>query len=264
MRRPQSPPVVPEVSAAAHYAHDLRNLLATVLGHAELQLDQLDPGDRAAGEAEGSSLARSLQAIHLTAGKAAAICEEMVLELRRGAAPARPPERFALAEVARAAAEVVRARSGSPLRLDLDGCEEVEVLASRPCVERAVLNLLWNAQEASQSVSADRARVRTRGGQAAAGPGGEVAAPGPGRPEGRLGDLTQPFRSVQRPASGAGAGGGGGGEPGRPRGLGLTTVQETMRRCGGQLRGRNAPGGGAVIRLEFPNPASGELSGFPG
>ncbi len=244
MRRRSIPPVHPDPRETAHDAHDLRNLLASVIGHAELQLD------RVVQDGHDAALARSLEAIHHTASKAAGICEQLIGRMRSGFA--HPPEPVALAEVARAAVRILEAHGAEPPRVELEGPEELTVLADRPGLERAVLNLLWNAHEANAIGAAPGGALSTRWGSDAAGPWLEVADRGPGLPEGRLGSLAEPFLSGRASAAGG------------VRGLGLDAVLETLRRCGGRLQGRNAPGGGAVLRMEFPVPAAEAAGGRVG
>ncbi len=218
-----SPPQDDVAPEAALAAHDLRNLLSTVLGHAELQLRALDDGG-----SNPELLRESLTAMQLAANRASALCEGMLAHDE-----ADRVEPVDLGELARAAGELLMTRSGGALELCLAGEDGVQIHGRHDAIERALLNLMWNAVDA-QSAS-PRQELRLEWGQDATGPWLEVSDRGPGLPGGQLGDLERAGRSTR-----------GGG-----RGLGLAGVARTMRQHGGRLQGRNRDGGGAVLRLEF-------------
>lgn len=218
-----SPPQDEVAPEAALAAHDLRNLLSTVLGHAELQLRILDDGG---GQPE--ALRESLEAMQLAATRASTLCEAMLAH-----DDADRVEPLDLGEMARVAGELLMTRSGGAVELRLAGEEGIQVHGQHDAIERALLNLMWNAVDAQSSNPSQELRLEW--GQDTTGPWLEVADRGPGLPGGKLGDLERAGRSTR-----------GGG-----RGLGLAGVARTMRRHGGRLRGRDRDGGGAVLRLEF-------------
>lgn len=216
---------------AALFAHDLKNLLATVLGHAELQYRRLDD----VGGAD-TELGASLRAIQLTGGRAVEICEDL-LAIARGARDAWEP--VDLAGVAAAAASIFEARAEPGERCRLEGARGAEVAGSRLSLERAALNLLWNGWEAACTAGVERPALALRWGAGRSGSWLEVQDNGPGLPGGSLAGLAEPYRSTKSPGAGP------------ARGLGLHAVAGILRVHGGRLTGRNAPAGGAVLRMEF-------------
>ena len=226
---------------AAFIAHDLRNLLASVLGHLELHEHRI--GDRE------PDLRESFSAMRLAAGQAVGICEDLLAMSHGGRDELRPLD---LGSAARRAAELFRSRSGDCVPCQLEGPTGVRVMGHRTRLERAILNLLWNGLEAAlegrslarggtgPAPAAGAGGIRVRWGSGPTAPWLEVQDSGPGLPDGRLGALIQAFRSGRA-------------EPDDTlRGLGLTSVVSVMRLHGGRLVGRNAgAGGGAVMRLEF-------------
>ena len=209
---------------AALAAHDLRNLLATVLGHADLQLQASEDGGT-----DPAALRESLQAMRLAAGRAATLCDEL-LALESGGGRSEPVE---LGELAQGAAELLLTGAGGGVELRLAGERPVTVHGSRDALERALLNLLWNALDAQRGSANPELRVSWGAGEAGAWL--EVADRGPGLPGGAIGDLSAAGRSTR----------------GDGRGLGLHAVARTMRRHGGRLHGGARDGGGALLRLEF-------------
>ena len=119
-------------------AHDLKNLLAVVLGHAELQSSRLE-------ESGDESLLVSLKAIRLHAGRAASVCEDLLaLASVEKAAVAE----ISLAELAETTTELFQDRSGAVLECLPPASKDVTVFGSRNAVGRALLNLVWNALDA--------------------------------------------------------------------------------------------------------------------
>jgi len=217
----------------ATLAHDLKNLLASVVGHADLQLVRLR------AEEAGSGLTRSLEAIRLSAGRAAQVCEE-ILAVSGGRRRVRQP--VELGSVARAALQLLRARTDTDFRSRADGPAGLCVQGSRLALERAVLNLLWNALEACGGPGGEPAEIELAWGRGHSGPWIEVRDNGPGLPGGTLGTLARPFQSSHPdPRGGSGV-----------RGLGLYAAAGILREHGGRLTGRNRRDrAGAVLRLEF-------------
>ncbi len=218
----------------AALAHDLKNLLASVVGHADLQLVRLRSAEA------GSDLTRSLEAIRLSADRAAQVCEEIVAV---SGGRRRVREAVELGSVARTALQLLRAAADTGFQARMEGPSGLCVRGSRLALERAVLNLLWNALEACRGPGCGRAaEIEVAWGRGHSGPWIEVRDNGPGLPGGTLGILSRPFQST-RPEAGAGAG---------VRGLGLFAAAGILREHGGRLTGRNRRDGtGAILRLEF-------------
>ena len=216
------------IADPAMVAHDLKNLLAVVLGHAELQ--------RARAEEMGGdeSLLNSLRAIHANAGRAASVCEDLL-------ALASPKEArattFSLKELAEATAELFLDRSGLVLEcIPPSHPDEIKVTGSRNALGRALLNLVWNALDAVADREAPWIGLRWG---ITDGPWIEVVDNGPGLPTGNLGNLAEAFNSTHAGDDVA-------------RGLGLTLATLVMREQGGRLIGFNrSSSSGAIMRLEF-------------
>ncbi len=205
-----------------HLAHDLRNLLQAVHGHAELQLHALRGGG------SGPDLGESLQAIRRAADHAVTLCEDLLQSAQGRPAPFGAVD---LGEVAHSAAALFLARAGSAAELELCGPEErVVVRGRRLDLERALLNLLWNALEAMEEHDLPP-RLRLSWGADFL----EVRDHGPG------------FDPAKAAAPRAGDHG-----DGRVHGIGLASVRHVAAAHGGRLVVSAAgEGRGAVCRLEF-------------
>jgi signal transduction histidine kinase len=216
---------------AAMAAHDIRNLLGTVIGHADLQLSTFMGGN---GDISPANLHTSLDAIRLSAAHASTLCEEMLAIANGQATKLLPVD---LASTAAEAAEIFSGSAAGAVEVKVEGPEHLQVRGHRMDLQRAMLNLMWNALEAMHGVA--DAVLLVRWGEHEDGAWLEVVDSGPGLPDGHLSDLTRPFRSTN-------------GDGGKVRGLGLHSVARLMRRLGGRLLGSNREdGGGAILRLEF-------------
>ena len=224
----------PEPPEAALAAHDIKNLLAAVIGHADLQLQAVRQGHIGGESSRARDLCSSLDAIRLSAAHAMTLCEEML-----ALADGRPPQLCPvdLGTLAAAAVELFRTRVGDVVQVHTDGPAALSVQGHRTDLQRTLLNLMWNAFDAMDG-QADK-RILVRWGEEEGSAFVEVVDCGPGLPAGHLADLTRPFRSSKH------------GE-GKIRGLGLHAAARVMRRHGGRLLGRNrSDGDGAVLRLQF-------------
>ena len=225
---------------AAMAAHDIRNLLGMVIGHADLQLSAFK-GDNGAILADG--LRCSLESIRLSAAHASTLCEEMLAIANGQAVKLLPVD---LASAAAEAAEIFCARAAGAVEVKVEGPQHLQVRGHRMDLQRAMLNLMWNALEAMHGVA--DATLVVRWGEHEDGAWLEVVDSGPGLPDGHLLDLTRPFHSNH----GDNGDNGDNGDGGKVRGLGLHSVARLMRRLGGRLLGSNREdGGGAILRLEF-------------
>jgi two-component system C4-dicarboxylate transport sensor histidine kinase DctB len=221
-----TPPTTQAIADPALVAHDLKNLLAVVLGHAELQSSRLE-------ESGDELLLVSLKAIRLHAGRAASVCEDLLaLASVEKAAVAE----ISLAELAETTTELFQDRSGAVLECLSPASKDVTVFGSRNAVGRALLNLVWNALDAVEGH--DDGWIGLRWGEQE-NPWIEVVDNGPGLPEGELGNLVKAFHSTRTDGS-------------QPRGLGLTLAALVMKEQGGRLLGSNRQSSsGAIMRLEF-------------
>ncbi|HEX9794297.1 MAG TPA: HAMP domain-containing sensor histidine kinase [Planctomycetota bacterium] len=226
---PGKDPGESEGTRAAFAVHDLKNLLATVRGHAELQLERMP-----AGAPVDAALRQSLESIRLASDRAVRLCRGY---LEAAGGRLRQQEAVAVGELVRGALRLFQGRVGDGLRSRASGPPEIVISGVRDDLERAVLNLLWNARDAlfrAERTGQD-GLVRVSWGEDATGAWIEVADNGPGLPEGRV------------PAAGTSASG-----SSPAHGLGLTEVARIARQHGGRLRGCNHPvTGGAILRLEF-------------
>lgn len=213
---------------AALLVHDVRNLLHAAHNHAEILECELT----AAAQRE------RLRAIRQSVAFAASLCEDL---LAAAAAGRKAP--FAdvdLGTVATSATAAFRALAGDGVAVQFAGPEErIFVRGRQTEIERAILNLMWNALDAMQQAQVAAPRLDLAWGREARGAFFQVRDYGPGLPAGKLGDLTQAFRSGHAPG-------------GLVRGLGLTGVQRILQEHHGALEsGAAASGPGAVLRLQF-------------
>jgi C4-dicarboxylate-specific signal transduction histidine kinase len=158
-----------------------------------------------------------------------------MLALADGRPPVLAP--LSIAEAVNEAAEIFSARVAFAIDVEIEGNSAIKVHANRTDLQRALLNLMWNAFDALDAIA--DAHLLIRWGETVSGPWIEVVDNGPGLPEGHLSDLTEPFKTSK----------GGGG---KVRGLGLHSVARVMRRQNGRLLGSNRKSGtGAILRMEF-------------
>ena len=233
LTHPRSSPAE-EAEAAAMVAHDVRNLLAQAHMHAELRLADLGAAPPPAG---GSELADSLRAIRRSVAQAVTLCAELLAAAGGRPAPMQPVD---LEQVVHSAAALFRARAGKAARLQLAGAgERVIVHGRRMEIERALLNLLWNALEAMEESGVAEPRADLSWGRGHDGPWLQVRDHGPGLSSASLAELAQPFRTTRE-------------EDGRVRGLGLASVHRILRAHGGALEAEPpASGPGTVMRMRF-------------
>jgi signal transduction histidine kinase len=209
-----------EVSAGI--AHEFRNGLATIQGHTQLALRG------AAAEQREDLEALAQEATHLER-----VVGDFLTFARPGSARSEEFDLVQLVERAMAdpaIALVARIETRPP------GKRALLIHADRVLLDRAIRNLLRNASEA-----------QSRGDQPAAGVGitigleakvavVEIRDHGPGWPTALRERLGEPF-VTDRPGG---------------VGLGLALVHRIARLHGGDLRLLDAPGGGALVRLELP------------
>ncbi|MHC4379484.1 MAG: sensor histidine kinase [Planctomycetota bacterium] len=223
-----------ELPEAALAAHDIKNLLGAVIGHADLQLGIVHKAPLSGDSQRHRDLCQSLDAIRLSAAHAMTLCQDM-LALADGR-----PQRLApidLAGLTREAVDLFSGPTADSVQVRAEGPATQSVHGHRTDLQRTLLNLMWNAFDAMDGQADKQILVRwgEEGGRAFV----EVVDSGPGLPAGHLADLTRPFHSTK-------------GEEGKVRGLGLHSAARVLRRHGGQLLGMNrSDHQGAILRLQF-------------
>jgi len=225
-----APRVEPEAGPgdAALLVHDVRNLLHAAHNHAEiLECEIANEGRR-----------ERLRAIRQSVAFAASLCEDLLAAAACGHKA--PFEEVDLGTIATSATAAFRSLSGDGVQIQFAGPEQRVFVRGRPTeIERAVLNLMWNALDAMQGARVAEPRLDLSWGRNARGAFFQVRDFGPGLPAGKLGNLAQPFCSGHAGAD-------------KVRGLGLTGVQRILQEHDGVLEsGAAASGAGAVLRLQF-------------
>ena len=218
-------------------AHDLNNLLAVILGHAELALD----------EAEGGSvMAGRLQDIREAVVDAAGLCRGMLAYAGR-ATPIRIG--VMLPELIAQFQRLLRVSVPRQSRLECHVAPDVPPLRGDPSqVRQILLNLIVNAVESLGSrpgrVRLDVDRVRVEGEDRIR---IRVADTGCGMDSSVLGQLFQPFFSTKS----------------RGRGLGLAAVRSLTEAMDGTIEVDSEPERGTTFTLWFPVDGSAAEPSLP-
>ncbi len=199
---------------SAVMAHEIRNPLASLKGHAQLLAEEVPEGKPRTRVARVVDEAIRLERL---TNDLLAFARSAEVKL----APVSPAELLAAAAAGSRAASRVQLDTGrAPAQFPLDG----------PRLQRALANLLDNAADASdQPVEAT----------AAASPGGlafTVRDHGPGVP---AADRERVFEAFVTGKS-------------QGTGLGLAVARRIVELHGGRLTVEDAPGGGALFRVEIP------------
>ncbi|HEX2028645.1 MAG TPA: HAMP domain-containing sensor histidine kinase [Nitriliruptorales bacterium] len=204
----------------ADASHELRTPLTSLRTNVEVlaHSDRLGEGDRR----------RLIDDVVIQLDEFARLVSGLV-ELARGAEPARTTSPVRLDELVQEVAGRTRAYAGGRT-IDVTATPTT-VLAEADRLERAVVNLLDNAVKygGQGPIEVDVADGRVT-----------VRDHGPGIADE---DLARVFDRFYRAASARS-------QPGS--GLGLSIVQQVAHSQGGSVRAANAPGGGAVVTLELP------------
>jgi two-component system NtrC family sensor kinase len=175
----------------AGVAHELNNPLQTILGSAEVLLDEQPAGRR------------ELELIRREAGRAAQIVRNLLAFVRRTT-----PDRVAadLNELVGTTIELRQyhlERSNIVVHVDSHP-ERLPVLVNREEIQQIVLNLVLNAEQALESRHGGRIAVRTfaRGGSQVV----EIADDGPGVDRDLRGRIFEPFFTTKDVGQGTGLG----------------------------------------------------------
>ncbi len=141
----------------------------------------------------------------------------------------RPPD-FQTADLNALVRETLRTIVDGPTAVEASLAETIPPLRLNPAdVRRALSNVIKNAREAA------RQKVTVRTEALESGAAVTVTDDGPGFPGDKMDRLFEEFTT----------------KPGGA-GLGLLVVKKVMDAHGGRMAVSNAPGGGAIVRLEFP------------
>jgi two-component system sensor histidine kinase MprB len=212
----------------ADASHELRTPIASLRANIQLlaEADRLPPEEQ-----------RSLREDILAELDGLTALVGDVVELARGAEPAATVDDVRLDEVVEEAVEAARRRSSVGFSLAL---EPTVVCGQGDRIGRAVSNLIDNA--CKWSPPGGEVEVALRAGMLS------VRDHGPGF---REEDLPFVFDRFYRAESARGL-------PGS--GLGLAIVRQAAESCGGFVEARNAPGGGAELRVGFGAPVASGLA----
>ncbi len=221
----------------AGVAHDFRNILTVVLGHAGLieHDPAAEPSVRAEAERIRSAAERGVQ-----------LTRELSSFGRDGATGA-PPSVVRLPQVIAGFAEILRAAAGRrhPVEITADPCEG-QVLINPAQFERVLLNLVVNARDAMEQGGVIRVAVREKKvGDGGAHPGHyvvvSVSDDGAGMDETTRARLFEPFFTTKREGHGTG--------------LGLAIAYRIVDQAGGFLHVDSAPGAGTTMSVYLPRVA---------
>lgn len=211
---------------AAGVAHEIRNPLGGIRLFASLL--EKDLQDRPNALRLTGKIAKGVQTL-----------ESIVTDILEFGRPAEPhPGPVALEQLIRETIELAAARSEQHrVRVELaDDAESIEMTTDGVLLQRAMLNLLFNAVEAAAESSPDARVVVGARGQA----GGRVligvSDNGPGIPAELLDRVFNPFFTTK--ATGTG--------------LGLSIVHQIAELLGGNVQAANRREGGAVFSLCLP------------
>ena len=220
-------------------AHELNNPLTSVLGLAELLVEQ---------SATPPAIREHLRIIHEQAERAGKIVRNLLTFARPGTAEV---EAVDVSDVVRRTALLLEYEvrlQQVDLAIELPS-EPVVVRADRMQLQQVVVNLVTNAVQAVAANPPERPRrvlVRARRHEERVAI--DVEDTGPGVPEELLSKILTPFFTTK--------------DSGIGTGLGLAITYGILERHGGTLDVRRAPGGGALFVAELPAARiSGSLAG---
>jgi two-component system sensor histidine kinase HydH len=201
---------------SAVLAHEIRNPLAALKGHAQLLLESLAETARERANAER---------VVREATRLEALTEDLLSLVRAGRIDAVRADPLAILHAA--AASVDGARIDVVAR-DVPGSWRLDPERMRQVLE----NLLRNALEASPEPERVAARIGVEDGALVI----AVRDRGAGLPPGEEGRVFEPFFTTRA----------------RGTGLGLAVARRIVELHGGSISARNAEGGGAEVRIVLP------------
>jgi len=226
-------------------AHDFSNLLTVIGGHADLLLASLDPQD---------SRRASIEEIKKAGERAATLTRQLLSLSRRRPATREPLD---LGAVVVNLGRMLRRLIGEHIELVTHSTLGLPpILADAGQIEQVILNLVVNGRDAMAGggilrVETGECEVTSlKSGSLV--PAGRyvtltVKDAGCGMDATTLSRIYEPFFTTK--------------EPGRGTGLGLATVKEIVRDCGGHIEVESAVGSGTTFRLYFPVAEGGKAPG---
>ncbi len=225
---------------AGSLAHDFNNVLAAILGNAEVAL--LDPH-------LGDSARYSLTQIDRASRHAAELTRQMLALAGR---PSPGFEPVHLDELVEEMADILRASISRLCRVEYRIEPDLPpVTGAASQLRQVVLNLLLNASEAMApgggAIRVSLRQVRRRSEPRVV---LEVADSGRGIPQDIQARIFEPYYSTKQTG----------------RGLGLAAVRTIVESHGGEVSVTSQPGSGATFRLDFPaqaTPASKQAAVLP-
>ena len=234
---------------AGGVAHDFNNIVATIMGNAELALEDVGPGHAAQ---------ESLEEIRKASLRAKSLVQQILAFSRRQVLTRQV---IALAPVVEDAVRLLRATLPAGVNLKVECAPDAPpVLADATQVEQVLLNLCANAWQAMQgqqrpaaieigllSYAASEAQYagperRSSGGRVALRPGRyaclTVCDTGPGMDAATRSRIFEPFFTTK--------------PVGKGTGLGLSVVHGIVQDHGASIAVHSAPGKGTSFRISFP------------
>jgi PAS domain S-box-containing protein len=214
---------------AGGIAQDFNNVLAAIIGHAELARDDVKAG---------SQLAADLDEVLNAADRAASLTKQL---LALGRTPVLDAQPLDLCEVVRGLERMLMPLIGDHIRFAVQTDEAVpRICADRGQIEQVILNLVVSARDAMEDGGDLRISVGVSEPprlMAGAGPCVllTVADTGRGMDPETASRVFEPFFTTK--------------ERGRGSGLGLSTVYSTVRQSGGHIEVESEPDKGTVFRI---------------
>jgi PAS domain S-box-containing protein len=219
----------------ANVSHELRTPLALVLGSTRKLL---------AAEGQEAEARRDLEAIERSARTLLKHVNDLldVARLQAGGMPSHPMAVDLAGLVRRTAALFEGAARERGVDLGVTGPESLLAAVDPDHLERVVLSLVSNALKFAPAGGRVRVELRGRGARVTL----VVADNGPGVRAGMRAAIFEPFRRGEDQTSRCVGG----------TGLGLAIARGLVGLHGGTLQVREAPGGGALFRVDLPDAAN--------
>ena len=216
---------------AGGVAHDMNNLLAAIIGNAELM--QEENADPETGAPLDADFAEGLDEILDASARGARLVEQLMSMGRRDSSP---PSDISLDDTLTAMGTMLRRVVPEDITLAVVAESALAVRATRAAIEQVVLNLVMNASDAMGS--GGRLDVTSR----ASGDEGRVVLAvrdtGEGIPEELLDTIFEPFVTSKGPGQGTG--------------LGLSTVRDIVTKLGGTISVQTTLGEGSEFTVDLP------------